>query len=216
MTGLAAVLWDMDGTLVDTEPYWIEAEFELAEAHGATWSRELAMNLVGNDLRTSAAFIADAMGLRMSHDEIVEILLDGVIERVQRHVPWRPGALDLLADLNEHAVPCALVTMSYARFAQPVVDALPPQTFTHVVTGDQVQRGKPDPESYTRAAELLGVEPQRCLAIEDSATGAAAAQQAGCIVLAVPNHVGVGGHPRRYFRSSLRGLSAESLGRLLV
>ena len=94
-----AVLFDMDGTLVDTEPYWIEAEFALAETYGGTWSHEHALNLVGNDLIESGRYIREHMGIGLEPAQIVEELLDGVIERVERQVPWRPGAVELLADL---------------------------------------------------------------------------------------------------------------------
>ena len=144
----AAVLWDMDGTLVDTEPYWIETEFALAAEYGGTWSSELALELVGNDLITSGRFIRRHMGIDLTPEEIVERLLDGVVARVRHEVPWRPGARDLLERLGEAEVPCALVTMSYERFVAPILDRLPAGSFRVVVTGDAVTRGKPDPEPY--------------------------------------------------------------------
>lgn len=91
-----AVLWDMDGTLVDTEPYWIRTEYELAERYGGTWSDAHALNLVGNDLRVSASYIREHMGIELGIDEIVEELLDGVVRKVEEAVPWRPGAVDLV------------------------------------------------------------------------------------------------------------------------
>ena len=103
---LKAVLWDLDGTLVDTEPYWIATEFALAEEHGATWSREHALELVGNDLVESGRYIREVMGLEMSAEDIVEYLLDGVVAHVEQEVPWRPGAVELLAELRAAGVPC--------------------------------------------------------------------------------------------------------------
>src|SRR4051794_41075040 len=102
-----AVLWDMDGTLVDTEPYWIRTEFELAERHGGTWSEAHALNLVGNDLRVSAAYIQKHMGIDLGIDEIVETLLDGVVRKVAENVPWRPGAVDLVERTRAAGIPCA-------------------------------------------------------------------------------------------------------------
>lgn len=212
---LAAVLWDMDGTLVDTEPYWIEAEFELAEEHGGTWSRAHALQLVGNDLITSGRYIREHMGLDLRPEEIVEALLDGVVARVQDQVPWCPGARELLAELRAARVPCALVTMSYTRFVAPILAALPSDTFSAIVTGDVVRRGKPDPEPYLTAATMLGVEPIDCVAIEDSTTGATSAVAAGCTVLVVPNHVRVDPAPGRSFADSLLGVDAAALRRLL-
>ena len=82
MSAPAAVLWDMDGTMVETEPYWIEVEYELAAAYGASWSHEHAMNLVGNALLDSGAYIVEVMGLPLSAEEVVAYLLDGVVARL--------------------------------------------------------------------------------------------------------------------------------------
>ena len=115
----------MDGTLVDTEPYWIAAEFLLAEKYGGTWSQEHALNLVGNDLLDSGRYIREHMGIALEPAEIVEHLLDSVIAQVEQEVPWRPGARELLADLVAEGVPCALVTMSYRRLVDPVLASSP-------------------------------------------------------------------------------------------
>src|SRR5262245_53119068 len=107
----AAVLWDMDGTLVDTEPYWIDTELELADTYAGTWSTEHALNLVGFDLLASGRYIREHMGIDLEPSEIVEQLLDGVVARVEESVPWRPGARELVDDLAAAGVPRALVTM---------------------------------------------------------------------------------------------------------
>lgn len=179
----------MDGTLVDTEPYWMQTERALAAEYGAEWTTEDGLALVGNDLITSGRYIRDRMGLELSPEEIVDRLLDGVVARVQSEVPWRPGAVDLLGQLAAAGIPCALVTMSYQRFVEPILDALPPQTFAEVVTGDMVDNGKPHPEPYLTAAANLGLDPADCLAIEDSNTGIRSAVAAGCAVIGVEAHV---------------------------
>jgi HAD superfamily hydrolase (TIGR01509 family) len=211
--GIAAVLWDMDGTLVDTEPDWIAAEFELVEEHGGTWSHEHAMNLVGNDLLDSGRYIHEHAGIDLQPSDIVEELLTRVMARLSTTVPWRPGALELLTDLRERGVRCALVTMSYRRFVSPILATLPEGTFEVVVTGDSVSQGKPHPEPYLKAACLLGVDPSAAVAIEDSNTGARSAEAAGCTVLVVENHVPVLTGDRRVFADSLVGVSAEDLPR---
>ena len=211
----AAVLLDMDGTLVDTEPYWIATEFALAEEYGGEWSQEDAARLVGNDLLTSGAYIKERMGLPLTPAEIVERLLDGVCARLESGVPWCPGARELLTDLVANGVPRALVTMSYQRFVAPILAQLPPETFTVIVTGDQVSNGKPHPEPYETAAAALGVDPANCLAIEDSGTGATSAEAAGCTVVVVENHVQVPVGPRRVFLPTLEGLAAGTLPALL-
>ena len=205
----------MDGTLVDTEPYWIEVEYALVAEFGGTWSMEHALNLVGNDLLVSGAYIREHGGVDLEPGEIVDRLLDGVVARVREQVPWQPGARELLSALNSAGVPCALVTMSWQRFVAPVLEVLPPGTFTTVVTGDRVELGKPHPEPYLLAAAELGVDPAECLAIEDSNTGAKSAEAAGCTVLVVPNHVPVLEGERRVFRDSLSGLDVPGLAALV-
>ncbi len=212
----AAVLWDMDGTVVDTEPYWIEAEYALIEEHGGTWNDEHALNLVGSDLIDSGRYLREHSGIGLEPAEIVEELLDRVVVRMGEQLPWRDGALDLLGALRDEGTPCALVTMSYRRFVTPMLDALPAETFRAVVTGDAVSRGKPHPEPYLKAAHLLRVSPADCLAIEDSNTGARSAEAAGATVLVVPNHVPVLPGGSRRFRDTLAGLDLDGLRRLRV
>jgi len=211
----AAVLWDMDGTLVDTEPYWIDTEYALADKYGGTWSQEHALSLVGRALIDSGVYIREHMGIDRTPEEIVEELLDGVVARVEVEVPWRPGARELLADLRERGVPCALVTMSWQRFVDPILAELPEGTFGTVVTGDRVAQGKPHPEPYLTAAADLGLAPGDCLAVEDSDTGVRSAVAAGCTVLCVPNHVPIPAGERRVFAETLAGLDAVRLGALV-
>jgi HAD superfamily hydrolase (TIGR01509 family) len=208
----AAVLWDLDGTLVDTEPYWIAAEFEVVREHGnGRWSEEHGHALVGSDLRVSGDYIKRQGEVHLEVDEIVECLLDEVIRRVRERVPWRPGARELLAALNEHGVPCALVTMSWRRFAMAVVDVLPARSFHEVVVGDEVANGKPHPEPYLLGAQRLGVDPAHCVAIEDSPTGIRSAIAAGCQVIAVPNVVAIDAQPNLRIVTSLTELSPTEL-----
>jgi HAD superfamily hydrolase (TIGR01509 family) len=212
---LQAVLWDMDGTLVDTEPLWIASEYELAERHGATWSEEHALNLVGWDLLDSGRYIRDHMNLDIPAEEVVRLMLDRVVDGVRSGVEFRPGAMELLAEQRRAGVPAALVTMSYRRLADAVVDALPAGTFGAVVVGDEVTNGKPHPEPYLTAAARVGADPARCVAIEDSTTGVTSAEAAGCHVLAVPNHVPVPAAPGRTLAPTLEGLRLSDLEALL-
>jgi HAD superfamily hydrolase (TIGR01509 family) len=200
----------MDGTLVDTEPYWTVAELELAERYGGAWSAEQAMQVVGFDLVDAARLMRAQMGLDLEPERMVEELLDSVIAQVEQSVPWRSGARELLASLRAAHVPCALVTMSYARFVAPIVAALPTGTFDAVITGDAVGRGKPHPEPYLAAARALDVLASECLAVEDSDTGAISASAAGCTVLVAPLHVQVPAGERRVFVGSLEGLDTTS------
>ncbi|GAA1557568.1 HAD family phosphatase [Dermacoccus profundi] len=183
------MLWDMDGTLIDTEPYWMEAENDLIESHGGTWSDAQAFQLVGNALIVSGRIIKEQTGIPLTPEEIVDALLERAVVKLREHVPWRPGARELLLAARDAGLPCALVTMSYESFARVLVDSLPAGTFEVVVTGDMVEHGKPHPEPYLRAAHNLALAPEQCVAIEDSATGVRSAVAAGVPTLAVPHLV---------------------------
>jgi HAD superfamily hydrolase (TIGR01509 family) len=210
----AAVLWDLDGTLIDSEPYWDAATADLIAAHGVSWSQAHSDALIGNDLLTSARYIKRHGGVELPAAVIVDLLLDGVARRVAEHLPWRPGARELLAELNQLGVACALVTMSYRRLADAVVAALPPGSFATVVAGDDVTHGKPHPEPYLTAAARLGVRPAECVAIEDSPTGLASAVAAGVPALGVAHLVPLEPSPGRHLVGTLVGVSGADLGEL--
>lgn len=205
----------MDGTIVDTEPYWIAAEYRLVESFGGTWSDEHAHALVGNALLASAEYLRQHGGVPLQPEQIVERLLDEVVHATREAVPWRPGAVRLLAELGRRAVPCALVTMSYERLARVVLDQLPDETFGALVTGDQVSDGKPHPEAYLTAATRLGVDPRDCIAIEDSPTGIASAEAAGCTVVAVPHNVPIAPAPGRNLVASLQDVTPDTLDAMM-
>jgi len=209
----AAVLWDMDGTLVDTEPYWFECEHALVAEFGGTWTDADAHSIVGFALLDSAREIRVRGGVDLPEPEIVERLLDGVIARVAERLPWRPGAPELLAECRAAGVPCALVTMSWRRLADAIIAAAPTGSFVASVTGDEVDNGKPDPEPYLAAAAALGVDPAECVAIEDSPTGVASALAAGCATLGVPHVVAVAPAPGLILAESLVGVGLADLGR---
>lgn len=182
----AAVLWDMDGTLVNTEPYWISAETELIHDFGGTWTHEEALQLVGSGLWNSARII-QAKGVTLSEEEIIDHLTDRVLDQlVEFGIPWRPGARELLVELREAGIPTALVTMSIGRMAHHIADRLGFVGFDAVVAGDDVANSKPHPEPYLRGAELLGLDIAQCVAIEDSEPGIESAATAGAIVIGVP------------------------------
>lgn len=176
----------MDGTLVNTEPYWISAETELIEAFGGSWTHEEALQLVGSGLFASATIIK-AKGVDLPEAEIIDRLTDRVLEQlVEFGIPWRPGARELLLELREQGIPTALVTMSIGRMAHHIADRLGFVGFDAVVSGDDVVESKPHPEPYLRGAELLGVDPADCIAIEDSEPGIRSAYAAGSVVIGVP------------------------------
>ncbi|WP_301111802.1 HAD family phosphatase [Microbacterium sp.] len=185
----SAVLWDMDGTLVDTEPYWMAAETALVESFGGSWSHEDALQLVGSGLLDSAAILQRA-GVAMEAQAIVDHLTDAVQDSLRTQgVPFRPGARELLSDLRAAGIPTALVTMSLRRMALSVVDLIDFEAFDLVVAGDDVDNPKPHPEPYLQAAALLDVDITEAIVIEDSPTGVRAGLASGALTLAVPHIV---------------------------
>lgn len=187
----AAVLWDMDGTLIDSEPYWIAEEHALVESYGGVWSDAHAHALVGNALEVSAQYILDHSPVELTVAQVVDRLMHGVMRRMEDHVPWRPGAFELLEALRTSEVRTALVTMSWRPFTDLLVRLLPRGSFDIVVPGDAVGHGKPHPEPYLTAVGLLGVRRQDCVAIEDSPSGVRSAVAAGVPTIAVPHIVAV-------------------------
>ncbi len=214
---LAAALWDFDGTLADTEPLWVAAEYDLINGLGHAWDDEHAEQLVGNSLIVSGAYILDAIG---RPDLTPEWVVDQLLQRVVRSlstqpIPWRPGALELLRSFNEAGIPCALVSASYRILLDAALAQLPPDTFQASVAGDEVLRGKPDPEPYANACVQLGVEARDCVVFEDSGTGALSGNAAGALVFAVPNLVRIPAAARRLHIGSLTELDATKVAGLL-
>jgi len=203
----------MDGTLIDSEPYWMAAETELVEAHGGVWSHQDGLGLVGNALPESGQILR-SHGVDLTAEQIVDFLVRRVAEEISRAVPWQPGALELLTALAEAGVPCALVTMSYRSLTEPLVAAAPAGVFGAVVTGDEVTNGKPHPEPYLRAAALLGADVRDCVAIEDSPPGIGSARAAGARTIAVEVMVPVPAEPGLSRVTSLVDLTLADLRRV--
>ena len=206
----AAVLWDMDGTLVDTEPYWLVAERELANAHGASWSFDDGLKLVGQGLEYTAAALQDR-GVELPVPEIIDWLTNKVLSQTVIALPWRPGALELLLSVREAGIPTALVTMSMKPLAEHVASSLDQPLFDVIVTGDDVEYPKPHPEPYERAARMLHVDITSCIAIEDSIPGLASASASGAVTIGVPAHVDLPPEPGYTLWPTLVDRTADDL-----
>lgn len=212
-----AVLWDLDGTLIDSEHYWAISQNRLAKQYGATWTDEDEKGIIGSSLYDSSALIKSKFGIQdRSVQEIIDHLTDEVIEQMRASLPWRPGALELLLELRQSGIKTALVTMSMRRMALAVVESIPFDAFDAVVAGDDVTFGKPHPEPYLRAAEILEVEPRHCIAFEDSITGLSSAVAAGTNAVGVTNMLKLPTGEDRRIIDSLQGLSVASLHELRI
>ncbi|WP_433723346.1 HAD family hydrolase [Nocardia sp. CA-129566] len=211
---LAGVLWDMDGTLLDSEKLWDIAVRELARAHGHEMSDELRHALIGASGPNALRLIFDGLGIDATPEAVRaagEFIERRVTELMAGPIPWRPGAKDALSMVRTARLATALVTNTKRSLTEFGLDTLGRDFFDVSVCGDEVEHGKPAPEIYLRAAELLGVHPRDCVALEDSPTGAAAATAAGCAVIVIPCEIAVSDAPGRVFRDSLVGLTIDDL-----
>ncbi|WP_280486336.1 HAD family hydrolase [Nocardia farcinica] len=219
MTGrLAAVLWDMDGTLLDSEKLWDIAVRELAVELGTEMTDEVRHALVGASGPNALRILFDGLGVDPTTEalrEAADFLERRVGDLMTGPIPWRPGAADALALVRAAGLPSALVTNTIRSLTEFGLDTLGRHHFDVSVCGDEVAEGKPAPDPYLRAAELLGVDPRHCVAVEDSPTGARAATAAGCAVIVVPCEVPVPDGPGRVLRESLIGLTVDHLRQAL-
>jgi HAD superfamily hydrolase (TIGR01509 family) len=185
--GLRAVLFDMDGLLVDSEPLWFEAERSVMARLGSPWAPADQLALLGGSLAHSVAYMRARAVRPAEPEQIGRWLLDGMADLVARNgVRLMPGAAELLAELAAAGIRCALVTSAQRQIMEAVMESTG-LSFAVTICAEDVRRGKPDPEPYLRAAALLEEAPARCVALEDSPRGVAAARAAGCPVIAVPS-----------------------------
>ncbi|MER6465699.1 HAD family phosphatase [Streptomyces sp. NPDC001228] len=215
-SALQAVLLDMDGTLVDTEGFWWDVEVEIFARLGHTLDESWRHVVVGGPMTRSAGFLIEATGAAITLAEISVLLNEGFEQRIGTALPLMPGAKRLLAELHEQQIPTALVSASHRRIIDRVLTSLGPHHFTLSVAGDEVSRTKPYPDPYLFAAAGLGVDPARCAVIEDTATGVASAEAAGCQVVAVPSVAPIAPAERRTVVGSLEDVDLAFLRGLMT
>ncbi|MFJ6707647.1 MULTISPECIES: HAD family hydrolase [unclassified Streptomyces] len=215
-SALQAVLLDMDGTLVDTEGFWWDVEVEIFAGLGHTLDESWRHVVVGGPMTRSAGFLIEATGAAITLADLSVLLNEGFEQRIGTALPLMPGAKRLLAELHEQQVPTALVSASHRRIIDRVLTSLGPHHFTLSVAGDEVSRTKPYPDPYLLAAAGLGVDPARCAVIEDTATGVASAEAAGCQVVAVPSVAPIAPAERRTVVGSLEDVDLAFLRGLMT
>jgi HAD superfamily hydrolase (TIGR01509 family) len=210
----SAVLWDMDGTLVDSEKLWTISIADTARWLGGEVSGAARAAMVGSNMAATLDILFDDLGLPRDPDRQAaagEQLVERTVALFSAGMEWRPGAREALRTVRSAGWPMALVTNTERALTELALDTIGRDLFAASVCGDEVPRGKPAPDPYLRAAQLLGVDPARCLAVEDSPTGALAAERAGAAVLVVPCEMPVPAGPRRRHRDSLLGLTAADV-----
>ncbi|NEG97061.1 HAD-IA family hydrolase [Bifidobacterium sp. SMB2] len=186
-----AAFWDMDGTLINSEPIWHEAELWFAEQYGGDWSEEMGWKVTGTPVPKVAQMMIDR-GTRLGVEELTDGIIDFVARREMEHMPWIPGVLDVVTALHEAGVPNVLVTASPRAMAESAIAQAPEGVFDAYVCADDVKEKKPDPAPFLAAAAKLGIEGDQireCVALEDSAVGLESAVRAGATTIALTGYI---------------------------
>jgi HAD superfamily hydrolase (TIGR01509 family) len=212
---LQAVLFDMDGTLLDSEKIWDVALDDLAHYLGGELSDTARRRMVGSSLARSIAIMHDDLRIDADPESSGAYLLERAAELFRTALVWKPGARELLVAVHQAGVPAALVTSTHRRLTDIALDLIGREYFAATVCGDEVAHQKPGPDPYLRAAELLDVLPANTVAIEDSPLGIASAEAAGCVVLAVPSEVPLDAVPGRTVVPTLAGVTVADLAALV-
>jgi HAD superfamily hydrolase (TIGR01509 family) len=213
---LAAVLFDMDGTLVDSEKIWDVGLNELAARYGGVLSAAARAEMIGTSMVESMRILHDDLGQPWRDPRISVAWLERRVRQLfAADLVWRPGARELLAEVRAGGVPTALVTATRRHLVEVALTTIGAANFDAVVCGDEVDEAKPHPQPYRRAAAMLGAHPSRCVAIEDSPTGTASARAAGCVVLAVPCEIELSDVDGLVVVESLRGVDLAYLRELV-
>ncbi|MGW8555927.1 HAD family hydrolase [Streptomyces tubercidicus] len=213
---LQAVFLDLDGTLVDTEGFWWEAEAEVFAELGHILDDTHREVVVGGPMTRSAGYLIQATGVDISLTELSVLLNAAFLARIGRGVPLMPGARRLLAELAAHGIPTALVTASHRAIVDQMLHSLGPEHFRLTLAGDDLERTKPHPDPYLTAAAQLGADPACCAVIEDTLTGVAAGEAAGCPVVAVPSVTPIPPSPGRTVVCSLEEVDLPFLRTLIT
>jgi HAD superfamily hydrolase (TIGR01509 family) len=213
---LAAVLFDMDGLLVDSEWQWFAAETRTVRSLGAGWGKEQQADLLGSNLAFAAEYMIGHADSDESVEAVMQMLHDNMTEELASSVTFRPGALELVAELAAAGVPMALVTSSVRVHVEAVLRHVPGRPFRHVVTADDVELLKPHPDPYLTALALLGADGSGTVVLEDSPAGVASAEAAGCHVVAVPSVVPIEPAERRVVVDGLTEVSVLLLRQLVT
>ena len=187
----AAILFDHDGTLVDTEPVWAAAKVALAAEFGGTWTEQDTLDCLGLSMKFTLDRLRER-GVDLPDEQINERLVAKVREALaHQQVEFLPGIERFLTQVRDAQIPAAIVTNATTSIAQRTADAAPEGTFSVIIGNDETTHPKPDPQPYLLAAQRLGVEPNRCVAVEDSPSGVRSATAAGMKVIVVPGELEV-------------------------
>lgn len=205
------MLFDMDGTLTDSERLWTISLERVAESYGRTLSRPAREAMVGQDMWATIDLLHRELDIDVPPQQTARRLTDETLQVFREGLPFKPGAAELLAAVRAAGLRTALVTATYRDLVDVALDTIGRDSFDVTVCGDEVTANKPDPAPYLRALELLGIAPTHCLVVEDSPTGSRSAVAAGLGVLVVPSEIPVPAGPGLSFEPTLAGLDVDRL-----
>ena len=208
------IFFDMDGLLVDTEPYWLQTERELMAEFGVHWRSEDQLFCLGGPMEKVGRYMSDLAESRQSPEWFASELIDRMSEKFTLISPM-PGISQLLSEISENHIPAALVSASPRRLVDAVLASIPNHPFALSISADDVVRGKPHPDPYLKAAALLQVAIENSLILEDSPTGVTAARASGAWVVAVPHIAPIAPAQRSVVIETLAGASITSLWNLV-
>ena len=184
-----AVFFDMDGLMVDSEPEWFQSEVEVTSPFGYTWLEVDQIACLGGPLSKVGQYMFDKCGRQRSPEYFTQALIDTQVARMRGNTPTMPGAMELVRELQSHGIKTALVSASPRNIVDAVLDNVGHDLFPFSISADDVQKTKPDPEGYLKAASMSGSEITNCLVFEDSLTGMNAAIASGAYLIGVPHLV---------------------------
>ncbi len=204
----AAVLFDLDGLLIDSEPLWYQVEYDVVTRLGGVWGPKDQEACIGGTMAASARYMVEVAGANGTVDAISEELIDEMVMRFRAELPVHDGAVELVDAVRRRGTPVGLVSSSYRRLINAALDRLGHDCFEVTVAGDETARGKPHPEPYLTACERLGVDPRRTVVLEDAINGVSSAEAAGCVVVVVPSVAPIAATPSRHVVDALANVDA--------
>ena len=213
---LQAVLLDMDGTLIESEHLWNASEAEVVAELGGVWTEEDHLRNVGNAAEPVGRYILGLTGADLTPRQVADLIYARFSSKLKAGTELRPGAKELVRTLSAAGVPVSLVTSTERALVATAIGGIGLESFDDSVAGDEVEANKPHPAPYLKAARRLGVDPARCVAVEDSAVGVTSAADAGCVTVVIPNHVEIPPREGVVFRESLVGVDLEWLESLVA
>ncbi len=208
---MSAILFDMDGTLIDSEPLWLKAEIEVMAEVGCHWDEQDQINCLGGPAERTERYMQERSQNIKPYGYFINRLHEVMRARITNELDLIPNALTLLKECKDAGIKTALVTASSRDLMTIVLKRFPPGTFDVVVSGDDVEKSKPDPAPYLLAAKQLSVDILKCLVLEDSLTGVQSGLSSGAKVIGIPHLVQMSDHPNLRVISSLDEITLSDI-----